>query len=265
VHYREVPPHPLLADSVRCFWTMERRYADERETVWPDGKTEIVFHYGARYHLQDDALAHGLLIGPLSERIELAASGTLRLVGIRFHPWGFYRLFGLPPSELTDRVIALDDLWPRDARMLEEQIAACDERAAIGILERFLLDRAARVRTSPLASIIREVMTHPWRVDIARLARRSGLSVRQFERRVRETVGLSPVRLAVIARFDAARRFLHRAPDAPLSSVAQRFGFYDYPHFARDVERFLGMTPAQLRARILTPAAGDVTFLSDEL
>src|SRR5690554_283824 len=48
--------------------------------------------------------------------------GHVQLLVIHFKPTGFYRLFGLPPSDLTDRLGDADDLISKETLELHEQL-----------------------------------------------------------------------------------------------------------------------------------------------
>jgi AraC-like DNA-binding protein len=72
-----------------------------------------------------------------------------------------------------------------------------------------------------------------------------GLSARQLRRRFDEHVGLSPVTLRSVLRF---QRFLRWAQQdlserGSLASAAADFGYTDQPHLARDCRRLAAQTP----------------------
>ena len=45
MEYREQPPAPDLAPFVRCYWHL-RGVGGTVERVWPDGRSEVVIHWG---------------------------------------------------------------------------------------------------------------------------------------------------------------------------------------------------------------------------
>ena len=85
----------------------------------------------------------------------------------------------------------------------------------------------------------------PRPVSISALARESGWSVRQLERRFRAETGLTPRLLARIVRFQRVFRALD--PDRGRSdwvAVALDCGYADQPHLIREFREFTGQTPA---------------------
>jgi AraC-like DNA-binding protein len=86
------------------------------------------------------------------------------------------------------------------------------------------------------------------RVDDA--AASAGMSIRQFERRFAEQVGLPPKRYARIVRFNAALKAKMTAPGRLWTDIAHEFGYYDQMHMVRDFERFADESPSTFVRRL---------------
>lgn len=83
-------------------------------------------------------------------------------------------------------------------------------------------------------------------VRIETLARRSGVSVAQLERRVHAVFQLTPRQLLAKFRIDAAMRLLAGADS--ISAIGQSCGFTDQSAFSRQFKARVGMTPNRYRA-----------------
>lgn len=125
-------------------------------------------------------------------------------------------------------------------------------------------DPAAGLATMAAAIVpqLRGAMTHPdpatasfvaavdaWLAepspDIARLIAVTGLSRRQVERRCTRLYGGPPV---MLARKDRALRAAVSLADGMTSlDVLAASDFYDQSHLVRELKRFTGLTPGQLR------------------
>jgi AraC-like DNA-binding protein len=81
---------------------------------------------------------------------------------------------------------------------------------------------------------------------IEKLARKTGLSLSQFGRRVRGITGLTPRQLLTKSRLEAAARAL-RESEAALSKIAFDCGFYDQAAFSRQFRAATGLTPGEYR------------------
>ncbi len=147
-------------------------------------------------------------------------------------------------SELGGRVLALDDLWGRDAVQTQEQL-----RAAGSWDDRFAIAEAAVARHSDAGGAVDREVSFAWgqlvtsrgRVRIERLAAELGWSRKRLWSRFRSQIGLTPKRAAQLVRFDHAAHRLAAGRDPAL--VAAESGYVDQSHLHRDVMAFAGTTP----------------------
>ncbi|MFC4113133.1 DUF6597 domain-containing transcriptional factor [Nonomuraea zeae] len=176
-----------------------------------------------------------------------------RVLGTRFRPGGFRPLLGGPVSELTGRFIEISDMYgAAGAALVEQVLAEPDARAAIALVEAFLLGQGPE--PDPVAEEVAALVAMAENdVSVTRvdeLAARSGRSVRSLQRLFRDYVGIGPK--WVIRRFR-----LHEAADRvyqglDLATLAGELGYTDQAHLTRDFTAAVGMPPAayaRLRSR----------------
>lgn len=84
------------------------------------------------------------------------------------------------------------------------------------------------------------------RLDVEHLARLSGLSVRQFERRFRQTFQMSPRTYLIRMRVAVAADLLSTTDRRP-TEVALETGFYDHSDFSRQFRKIMGVPPTEYR------------------
>ena len=84
---------------------------------------------------------------------------------------------------------------------------------------------------------------------IESLAKQTGLSWSQFQRRVRRITGLTPRQLLTKSRIEMAADLLRRTEDA-LSGIAIDCGFYDQAAFSRQFRAATGLTPSEYRRAV---------------
>lgn len=82
----------------------------------------------------------------------------------------------------------------------------------------------------------------------AQMARLSGLSTRQFERRFRQTVGTSPKQFLLQVRVEAACKALAGSRSS-VKEIAAATGFTRVGAFVTRFKALLGMTPGEYRKR----------------
>lgn len=91
-------------------------------------------------------------------------------------------------------------------------------------------------------------------ISVATLADRAGMSLRTFQRRFEETVGLAPGAWLVQERVDRARELLEQG-GASLDDIAASVGFGSTATLRHHFRARLGLSPAAYRARF-APAPG---------
>src|SRR5690348_7963231 len=91
MRYAEYRPSPALARVVDCYWMLEGHGTGVPEPIIPDGRVEIVLHYGVRFerHHLDGAIERqpaSLLVGQLLAPICLGCRGLAGVAAIRLRP-----------------------------------------------------------------------------------------------------------------------------------------------------------------------------------
>ncbi|SFB04663.1 AraC-type DNA-binding protein [Cohnella sp. OV330] len=81
------------------------------------------------------------------------------------------------------------------------------------------------------------------------LAADCALSLRQFERRFKQRIGLSPKMFARILRFEALLDAFIREPAFSFADAASRLGFHDQAHVIHEFKTWAGCTPTAFLVR----------------
>jgi AraC-like DNA-binding protein len=178
------------------------------------------------------------------------APGSLRARGrdieclqVRLSPVVAHAVLGASPH-LGGTVVALDDLWGRDATRTQEQL-----RSAPSWDERFAIAEAALGRRHEAGQTVdpevdfawRQMVTSRGQVRVDQLAAELGWSRKRLWSRFRSQIGLTPKRAAQLVRFDHAAHRLAAGHNA--AQVAAESGYVDQSHLHRDVMAFAGVTP----------------------
>ena len=197
---------------------------------------------------------HGSFVAGLGERSAyVAATGPASCLQVNITPLGAHALLGLPMYELTNRVLALDDVVPRALRGLDERlegIANWEERFAL--VDAILLARMAEARepSSDVAWAWRILERTHGAAPIGWICGRLGRSRRHLATSFREQVGLPPKTIARIFRFERAVSLLGDGSHS-LGEVAVECGYYDQAHLNRDFREFADASPGAFARRIV--------------
>lgn len=87
---------------------------------------------------------------------------------------------------------------------------------------------------------------------VAEMTRKSGLSMRAFERRFQRATGYSPIAYVQQARIDEAKRHLERG-DMPIEQISWEVGYQDAAAFRRLFKRIVRITPGAYRRKFALP------------
>jgi len=170
-------------------------------------------------------------------------------VQVNVSPIGARVLFGMPMSELANRVVTLEDVLGADAAILVERLRAVPDWST-----RFDFLDAALLRRFAASSGPSVVMAWTWtrivaeggNVDVAALAGRCGWSNKRLIAEFRDQLGLPPKLVGRIVRFNGARRAAEQYGTArSLASIAEQCGYYDQAHFNHDFREFAGIPPLE--------------------
>jgi AraC-like DNA-binding protein len=204
------------------------------------GDTPMVVEDGSGQEQQWGRVVAGLAPSGVRGR----GSRSFECLQVRLSPVVAHAVLGAS-SELGGAVVALDDLWGRDAVRIQEQL-----RAGRSWEDRFAIAEAALARRHDASRVVDPEVAFSWgqmvasrgRVRVERLAAEVGWSRKRLWSRFRYQIGLTPKRAAQLIRFDHAAHRLAAGHSAAL--VAAESGYADQSHLHRDAMAFAGVTPA---------------------
>lgn len=184
--------------------------------------------------------------------IDLHLIGRVESFAIFFQPLGLWQLFRIPPGELVDNAYQGPDLVGPFAQELWDQLA---ERTSfqdrVAVTEKYLLRCAAAA--SGCTTIMKSAV-HTFecrgRCSIQQLAQHSGLSLRHFERRFLNEIGMRPKLFARITRFQMALDQKLHSPCRSWLNISHELGYHDQMHMIRDFQGLGGATPERMLAEL---------------
>jgi AraC-like DNA-binding protein len=253
-------PVATLRDYVRSFQQREAHIAGAAVVYPIAARPEQIleFYLQERYLVRvcesgaQDLAPSAVIVGPCTfRRADLVLRGRFHVFTVHFQASGLHRLFGVPMAELADRAYDARSVIGPVVSEIEQKLAdASSFPERIRVASDFLL-RHLGERASPdaVAAVANRFLLERGALRVDEAAASAGLSVRQFERRFAEQVGLAPKRYARIVRFSAALEAKVTAPGRLWTDIAHDFGYYDQMHMVRDFERFAGESPAKFGQR----------------
>jgi AraC-like DNA-binding protein len=271
--YREIEPCESLKPYVRALFSFVPGFGEELEgrriflkalfgpgdpytaPLFADGHSSLVFHLGMmcqpsglwRHDLRE---FRGIVVGATTAADPVWNAQQPAMLGAYFHAAQFSSFTTLPARELTNRIVAVDDVWGTTHSELPAQFAELGEAARIDHLESLLLRQLRIQRQSDSAArvsrIARYVVRCKGQVTVEHLAAASGTSRQHLTRLFRECIGISPKLYCRLARFQSGLVHVERGGKTNWADVALELGYADQSHMIAEFRQFTGLTPQQL-------------------
>ena len=256
LRYRPAAPLSAFIDQ---FWYVRGCDPDrKRQSALPTGSVDLTFNLAADDlrvfenaadrvgMIFDGAVVHGAQ----SKYFVLDARRDVHVIGVHFNPGGGAALLGVNAQELTDRHIALSDIWGERAHTLRAKLLDAPTPAAkFAVLEQEFM---ARLRPRPLVHpaisfALRGMHTAPTELRIGQLQAATGYSSRRFTTLFTDAVGLTPKLYSRINRLRSVVERVARGGEVAWADLASEYGYYDQSHLTRDFREFSGVTPGEYR------------------
>jgi AraC-like DNA-binding protein len=233
--YVEFHPGRALERTVECCWTVETPAALDH-AVRPDGCLDIV--YSRELGLR--------AVGAMTVEQRFTMSAGSKTIGVRFRPGMARPFLRVSPAELTEKMVALEDLWGARARELERRLETeWNARTLAAAL-------IAPPAPDPVKQAIDAMVETHGAIDLDWAAAQAGMSPRQFRRRCFEESGLAPKLLCRILRFRRACG-LAASREASWAAIAADTGYFDQAHLIRDFHEFTGRAPMSVFSKTAAP------------
>lgn len=243
------PTRPSRMTGVSMAGFRDRGRAPGGHRAIPHPGVTLAVEFGAAPLIVDAAgrrlrgsVVAGLGFGPGELRVR---GEYFEAVQVRLSPLVARAVLGVSPADLDGAVVALDDLWGREASRIRERLSEAPSWEGRFALADALLARRRGTRASvdpEVAWAWRRIVSSRGLIRVDGLADEVGWSRKRLWSRFRSQIGLPPKRAAKLVRFDHA---VHRlATGEGAARVAAESGYADQSHLHRDVVAFTGLTPA---------------------
>ena len=193
------------------------------------------------------------IVGPASYRRHwIRLRSPVNSFGIFFQPMGARQLFGIPGRLLVNREYAAVEVIGKSILPIWERMAEnqCFD-ARVRIMEAHLLGLAARASAcTVIMASARQIFREQGAIRVKICADQTLLSVRQYERRFLDEIGMTPKLFGRITRYQMAMDAKVASPGRSWLSLAHEFGYHDQMHMIKDFQRLSGDSPAGILSRM---------------
>ena len=192
------------------------------------------------------------IVGALARQVQLEPTGSIHLFGVRFTPGGLYPFLSMPPVDLSDICIDIEEVWDLDQLGASKLIHGTNPTAEnlIPAFEGFFLNRMGDFRAKHgliMEKAVSIIRSRKGRIPVETLARQLDISHRHLGRKFTELIGVPPKQLCRIFRI---KNVLSRlgATGYDSASLAIGSGYFDQAHFIRDFKFFTDKSPLRYSA-----------------
>jgi len=247
--YQEYNPHILLSPYIDKYWISQGTVSEEFiSKVLPDGCVDIIYAFGssAEKHSMTDSTPY--IIGTATTIIEHHFSFTTEMFGIRFKPGGITAFIRCQLFEFTNSRIELsqiDSLFKKD--FYQSFPDTDNKHFQIAHIENYLISRLSKAYyVDDRVNYGLQLITHSsGMISPGKLAEEVCLSPRQFERRFKSIVGVSPKNYCRIMRFRNTKEYIEKYNTTKsLSEIAWDCGYYDHSHLTKEFLEFSDELPS---------------------
>jgi len=187
-----------------------------------------------------------VLIGQQNEITNRYVGSDFLVFQVVFCPGALYRITGIPSYELTNSYVDAETIFPKNIKEINDQLnEASDYLQMKTVIETFLWQQIQQQKKEVhrLDQVCNGLLTNHKSYTIDTQAKDSCLSIRQFERKFIERMGVSPKYFNKIVRFENAFRMKNKNPNWDWLTIALECGYYDYQHLVKDYKEFTNQTP----------------------
>ncbi|MDZ7757759.1 AraC family transcriptional regulator [Rhodohalobacter sp.] len=193
-----------------------------------------------------------VVVGPQLTPVEIELSKDHRAVMIGFQPGGLFRFLGIPMTEIFDDGIDGFQILDKEISNLIDELREIEQPEEVNArVQMYLLKKMQSTRDIlPFDRALRKLQKAGNLYTMDDIARDACLSLRQFQRKCHERLGMNPKLYARIARFSKAYSMFEANQQLTWSHISHQCGYFDQMHFIKDFKEFTGVTPGLMSKKL---------------
>lgn len=191
------------------------------------------------------------LYGQMIAPFELLIAAPYAMIVFQLYPFASKLLFDVDPQKLNDDCYDLSKIkWPAIENPLGALTTHSDLQQQTEIIAKFISKLAREKGIAEYREIqqaIQIVMDHKGIITVHELANRLNITERTLRRKFNHYVGIPPKKFAKIIQFQSTLDQISTGDFSKLTDVVYENGYADQSHFIRNIKKFTGKRPLQLK------------------
>ncbi len=255
-------PHPALQSLIKMVLVKDVIPWDDHSRkvyIYPPTPVHCIIFYlnnpiKAKKIFEDkfERQSSCVVVGPQLTPVNIKLTRDHRAVMIGFQPGGLFRYLGIPMAEIFDEGIDGFSILDKDIKSLIDEIRELQQPELINTrVQSYLLKKIQNIADlRPFDHALRILQTNGNKYSMDEMARNACLSLRQFQRKCNERLGMNPKLYARIARFSKAYSMFEKNQQLTWLHISHQCDYFDQTHFIRDFKEFAGVTPGVMSKKL---------------
>lgn len=251
-NFKTFTPHLKLQKWIKSYWIFDYKRINiinnQKKIITPFDNVCILFiiNNSKKKKYKGFSAEDGIYVCPPSMNIQtLELNEDLYYIDVSLYPGIFFKLFGIPVSELENRIYNIEELSLKfDLSILEILYDLKGNiSGTVNQLDNYFLNMFKNFQEDSLLMNIYQ-LTKNYNLDEFYLQNR--LSIRQVQRKVKEFTGINPKDIQRINKFYHTLTTIKTNKNfLDFGNVATQNNYYDQSYFIKEFKSFTGLTPKQ--------------------
>ena len=191
------------------------------------------------------------LMGAQITPFKLLVEESHKTVSIIFQPGGLNRFLNIPITEIFDNGYGAREVIGKE---IEELLDKSHDTTTLNelnnIVQSYFLSKLSRIKEPlPIDFALQYLLTN-YNTNMDKIAGMACMSIRNFERKCKERLGMPAKMYARIARFHKAYKIIESRPKISWTDLTYEVGYYDQTHFIKDFKEFARLTPTLIHKEL---------------
>lgn len=243
-------PNSILSKYIDRFYLFEKSCSNyfELPTVLPGTGLELVFHLSKPLSIDRITLPKAHTVCP-RKAFNFDKEKIVSFISVRFKSGAFRHFSPVPFSELNDKYYSIESIWGQHGEFLLKKLQNCkteeDMIQTIQFYLEFFFNEYHDKRNDKWDGIIDELYYNFNDNTISKIAEKSNLSLRQFEREFKNQFGLTAKKFQKITRFQEVTKSLLLNKNSNYLTTILDKGYFDQSHFIKEFKLLTKKTPLE--------------------
>jgi len=256
-NYNEFKVCPPLDRYIDCIWTEGYTQLPENlgrtYLVVPDNTVELIFTPGTLERKIKGSCGSAEKFGSHLSGLKTIAqdvkvNGEMALA-VRFKPHGLYPFISMDLRETVNQSIAPEAVFGKDILDLEARLFESDAfDKKVQLVESYFLKKLCgsnRDKDATFDYLVSQIVNSKGTHRILDLAKETGVTIKTFERKFLQNLGVSPKQCGQLIRLFHTLQATNKASQVSLTDIAHDNGFYDQMHFIKEMKKYTRLTPRE--------------------